>query len=197
VDAKHPSLRQFDGECVVCHTVGFNHPTGYADALRAGNKKMAEKLRGVGCESCHGPGSAHVADTRNTRIHALMNPWKAKGNETKEEEAKRLLRIDVFCQTCHDRDNDVHWDFAKKWPKVIHMTPRKNAVQQPAAPVQAAPPQPLNIITPPATTPQAQPELVPPQPLTPPIPQTRQQTDPQDPERRRFLPNVFRLFRRE
>ena len=30
--AKRPSNRQFDGECVVCHTVGFEYVGGYENA---------------------------------------------------------------------------------------------------------------------------------------------------------------------
>ena len=55
--AKRPSLREFDGECVKCHTVGFDHPTGYVDNVKTPG------LRDVGCESCHGPGSGHVGTT--------------------------------------------------------------------------------------------------------------------------------------
>jgi len=53
VDAKWPSNRQYDAECIVCHTVGFGYKTGFKDA------EKASFLKNVGCESCHGPGKAH------------------------------------------------------------------------------------------------------------------------------------------
>ena len=52
-----------------------------------------------------------------------MNPWKAKPNEDGAATTKRELVIGDFCQKCHDSDNDVHWDYKVKWPKVEHATP--------------------------------------------------------------------------
>src|SRR5262249_12489855 len=54
VDARRPSLRQHDGECIVCHTVGFGYTSGFT------NEQQTPKLKNVGCESCHGPGSLHA-----------------------------------------------------------------------------------------------------------------------------------------
>jgi cytochrome c554/c'-like protein len=136
--AKRPSLRQFDGECVVCHTVGFGIETGYADEQKTAN------LKDVGCENCHGPGSLHVQMGKKTpaQMLALMNPFKPQPNETPEQEAKRLLAQDLSCQKCHDVDNDVHWNFKKKWPLVVHRTPNKHAPAN--APQVPAPPAPAN-----------------------------------------------------
>ncbi len=117
VDAKHPSLRQYDGECVVCHVTGFGYKSGFADMDRT------PKLKDVGCESCHGPASEHVKNTHDEKWHKLMNPWKARPDETPAEKSRRVLQMDQACQKCHDPDNDVHWDFEKKWPKVAHPSP--------------------------------------------------------------------------
>src|SRR5262249_31436244 len=54
--AVKPGLRQFDPECVVCHVIGYQYQTGFE------NEKKTPHLRDVGCESCHGPGSQHVAN---------------------------------------------------------------------------------------------------------------------------------------
>jgi len=125
VDARAPSLRQFDGECIVCHVVGFNHPSGFYDR---GNKRIKDgDLQNVGCESCHGPGSVHVNATKNAMVYPFLNPWKAKAGESPAAAKARLLRIDMFCQKCHDVDNDTHWSFEKNWPQIIHATPRKAA----------------------------------------------------------------------
>jgi hypothetical protein len=131
-EARNPRLRQYDGECVVCHVVGFAYKTGFTDEV------TTARLKNVGCESCHGPCSEHVKDTHNAKIHALINPWKAERN-VGVPEARRRLRINDFCQTCHNIDNDVHWDFEKSWPKIIHVMPRKGAAQAPAAPQAQAP----------------------------------------------------------
>jgi hypothetical protein len=120
VKAQRPSLRQFDGECVVCHVTGFEYTGGYAD------EKTTPHLKENGCENCHGPGSLHIQDMRqgiiNQQMLALMNPYKTQPSETPEATQKRLTRLGFSCQKCHDTDNDVHWDI-KKWVdgKIIHM----------------------------------------------------------------------------
>jgi hypothetical protein len=118
VDAKHPSLRQYDGECIVCHTVGFGYKGGYRDA------DHTKYLKNVGCESCHGPGSLHAKNPENEEWKARMNyHWRGKKDKNRA--------IELFCVTCHDIDNDVTWKhednydpFKTKWAKIIHATPR-------------------------------------------------------------------------
>src|SRR5581483_9979639 len=102
--AKNPSLREYDAECIVCHTVGFRFQSGFANA------KDTPRLKDVGCESCHGPGEAHVRRPRNAAIHALINPWTAPAAaETPKEKAARLGRIEGTCMEGHDHENDVTW----------------------------------------------------------------------------------------
>jgi hypothetical protein len=121
-EAARPSRRQFDPECIVCHTVGFGFKSGFVDA------EKTKQLKNVGCESCHGPGSAHVAVPGEAKWRTLMNPWKEPDKETAKEKAARELRIDLMCQKCHDSENDVKWKdhgFARKWPFVVHHTPEE------------------------------------------------------------------------
>jgi len=132
VDAKYPSLNQFDPECIVCHTVGFGYKTGFRD------EKTTPKLLNVGCESCHGPASEH-REAEQARIEgkqaplldrwrAVMNPWRTPdGPEAPADRDKRLLRADTFCRSCHDTDNDVNWvntrasrAFDRNWMKIWH-----------------------------------------------------------------------------
>lgn len=131
VDAKNPGHREKDGECIVCHTVGFMNHTGYLD--KANTAKMNAKLINVGCESCHGPGSMHANDPDNNDYRKLMNAFAKHHNPTLPEKS-RMQRLDDFCQKCHDIDNDVNWGkmpFEKKWAKIAHPTPKAGA--QPAA----------------------------------------------------------------
>ncbi len=46
---------QYDPECVGCHVVGFDYNTGFT------TEDQTPHLKDVGCETCHGPGSEHVA----------------------------------------------------------------------------------------------------------------------------------------
>ena len=48
--------RLFDPECVTCHTVGMRYVGGYR------SREKTPDLTHVGCESCHGPASAHLED---------------------------------------------------------------------------------------------------------------------------------------
>jgi hypothetical protein len=114
VAARRPALRHYDGECVKCHVIGFEHDTGFAD------EKKTPRLLNNGCENCHGPGSLHAKNERvgqtDAQLNALMNPYRTKPNETHDEKQARMLRLNVSCQHCHDQDNDVNWNI-DKWVK--------------------------------------------------------------------------------
>ncbi|MFM7149638.1 MAG: multiheme c-type cytochrome [Gemmataceae bacterium] len=114
VDAKRPENRQYDPECIVCHTVGFGFQSGFV------NESKTPLLKDVGCESCHGPSFVHVQNPNDKEWHKRINPWKHLPSDKRED------AMDQFCQKCHDIDNDVTWihgGFKKKWPKVAHPTP--------------------------------------------------------------------------
>jgi hypothetical protein len=119
LNAKHPSKRQFDGECIVCHTTGFGYQSGFE------NFKKTADLINVGCESCHGPSSEHVKKTHDAAIHKLINPLKYRGKEPESKAAKtaRMNQIGDFCMKCHDTDNDNHFDIDKAWPQIVHILP--------------------------------------------------------------------------
>ncbi len=59
-DGKH-----FDLTCVGCHVVGFQQAGGFCLL------KDVEGFQDVGCENCHGPGSAHIAseDSDDVRLN--------------------------------------------------------------------------------------------------------------------------------
>lgn len=91
IDSLRPEERFLDPDCLACHSTGFGLKTGFA-----GLDKTPDLAR-VGCESCHGPGSAHV-----------IEPFQQK------------MIKDVRCTTCHDAENSPDFDRAEYWPKVRH-----------------------------------------------------------------------------
>ena len=78
-------------ECVQCHVVGFQRPTGYVNAA------STVKLQNVGCESCHGYGTRHEMFAKT-------------GGKVAE----------AVCVTCHQPANDPGWNYAAKLPRVSH-----------------------------------------------------------------------------
>jgi hypothetical protein len=145
--AKHPTGRQFDGECIVCHTVGYEYQTGYL------NEKKTAHLKNVQCEACHGPGSLHVAEEvanagkaarqQSHQFAAILSPWKVDGkcllpsaakmeemlkekdpakrqSMMTEAENKAYLSVYQTCAHCHDIDNDPKFDLTSYWPHVAH-----------------------------------------------------------------------------
>lgn len=135
--AKRPSLRQFDGECIVCHTVGFGYNTGYV------NQDKTPNLKNVGCESCHGPGSGHVAAPRAKDLLALQMPWTQNpGDRLPDQKFMAQMaplngiqrgqvavppltqliinKVTDVCTRCHNHENDPNFDLYTNWPKIEH-----------------------------------------------------------------------------
>jgi hypothetical protein len=81
-----------DPECVRCHVVGLDHVSGFASRAKTPN------LENVGCESCHGPASKHVADPSK-------RPPKAGA---------------ASCSPCHIPQHSPSFDFPKFWEKIKH-----------------------------------------------------------------------------
>ena len=71
--------RYFDSGCVSCHTTGFGYETGF----QVDNQDST--LKGVQCETCHGPGKQHVGMPISTNIRS--------GSDT------------TLCLECHDTEH--------------------------------------------------------------------------------------------
>lgn len=135
--AVRPSLRQFDGDCVQCHTIGFRYQTGYK------NEADTPNLRNVGCESCHGPGSGHIAQPNNKAFLASLSKWKSKPEDRlpSKGDLEKLASVkpgerppveitarqqfvmtaaQTRCMNCHDHENDPKFDLAVYMPKIWH-----------------------------------------------------------------------------
>nr|WP_224365327.1 multiheme c-type cytochrome [Hyalangium versicolor] len=85
--------KQYHLNCVGCHVTGYEKPGGVCRLDKVAGRQ------GVGCESCHGPGSLHAEDPTPKNI--VRNP----GRE--------------LCVTCHNPENSPHFDYATYLPKIL------------------------------------------------------------------------------
>lgn len=110
-----------DKGCLKCHTTGYDHEGGYVIPDPEDKKavRRAKKLAGVGCESCHGPGSAYNK--------VFMEIFKSKRKYKVEElYAVGLRKIDAaVCAECHNDksptfDAEQPFDFEKMKDEGTH-----------------------------------------------------------------------------
>jgi hypothetical protein len=102
-----------DPNCVSCHTVGYGSAFGFGDpridAARVGagaaERALGDDLRGVGCESCHGPGLAHALRPSGPD-RVPMSGVGARARET--------------CYACHDAENSPNFAFDEYWARIRH-----------------------------------------------------------------------------
>jgi len=59
--------RYFDAGCVSCHTTGFGYATGFQI------EEQDSALKGVQCETCHGPGKQHVGNPKKSNIRSAAD----------------------------------------------------------------------------------------------------------------------------
>ena len=86
--------------CQKCHAEEY-------DAYQVNAHHMAEKdgtlvADHTGCESCHGPGSLHVAadgDEKAPGFNTIHNPRKLKGTESS-----------AVCRSCHKTGEQFYWN---------------------------------------------------------------------------------------
>ncbi|AIE84262.1 cytochrome c family protein [Fimbriimonas ginsengisoli] len=82
-----------DPDCVSCHVTGLTSERGFRSRVETPN------LAFVGCESCHGPAAAHVADPKGNRLAHLGQ---------------------AVCTTCHTPDQSPGFNFVSYWQKISH-----------------------------------------------------------------------------
>ena len=87
-----------DPHCVKCHTVGFGKPGGYRRPLGG------QSLTDVGCESCHGPASEHVA----RYLHGKPSNFRFRPLGPGD------------CTTCHYGEFSRTFVWDEFWPPVSH-----------------------------------------------------------------------------
>ena len=84
-------------DCVSCHVVGYGDASGFT------NPETTAQLANVGCERCHGAGSAHSAAPATSRMGKV-------GGGTPS----------VVCTQCHDFEQSPDFDYTKRWPIIEH-----------------------------------------------------------------------------
>ncbi len=93
-------------KCLGCHTTAYGKDKQWAKSY-----KLSE---GVGCESCHGPGSAYK---------------KMKIMKNRDDAVKNGLMIpdEKTCVNCHNPENPFHKEFKfdEFFKKIAHPTPEK------------------------------------------------------------------------
>ena len=95
-----------DPSCVACHVTGYGQPGGYPEVVAGKEFTAAEKARaalneGVGCESCHGPGSQASA-------------YKKDHKEYKWADVAKLGMIkpsEAVCTACHNKKSPTFTTF--------------------------------------------------------------------------------------
>ncbi|MBI4829652.1 MAG: hypothetical protein HY804_12750 [Nitrospinae bacterium] len=94
-DVKLDHTKDYDDDpkCLECHTTGFNKPGGYSGT------NMKDDLKGVGCESCHGPGS----------LYRVLHKEKEKTFTVAEAAALGEVYppSEEDCRKCHDNQESV------------------------------------------------------------------------------------------
>lgn len=84
-------------DCVGCHVVGYGERSGFVGFDRTPD------LAAVGCESCHGPGSAHANSGGQVAL------GKVGGGQAS-----------VLCARCHDYEQSPDFLYGDRWPKIEH-----------------------------------------------------------------------------
>ncbi|MCC7478930.1 hypothetical protein IT575_10790 [bacterium] len=103
--------------CMKCHSVGYMRPGGWNSVEERQFAGKEWDRRDVQCENCHGPGEWHIRAMAGEKIEKLSTDGRDKFG--------LLPATQSTCVTCHDEDNDPHFDFKTYWPKIAHhMTSR-------------------------------------------------------------------------
>ncbi|MBL4634239.1 MAG: hypothetical protein JKY56_10215 [Kofleriaceae bacterium] len=82
--------KQFDFDCIGCHTTGFDKPGG-------SNIGFNEGLRNIQCEQCHGPGSIHAeADLKDKAATIVRVPESSVCLGCHTEEHSDTFEFDAY-----------------------------------------------------------------------------------------------------
>ncbi|MFQ5501109.1 MAG: cytochrome c family protein [Phycisphaerae bacterium] len=110
-----------DEKCIKCHTTGYGLEGGYAIPAADDKKaqRKAKKMQGVGCESCHGPGSGYVKVFKDI----LKSKRKYKVEELYAVGLQKVSKD--TCLKCHNEESPTinpgdTFDYEKKKDQGTH-----------------------------------------------------------------------------
>jgi hypothetical protein len=109
-DTLEETGRLGEATCIPCHV------TGFMDLDSVPERMVPYEYRGVGCESCHGPGQVHIQ----------YQNWLANGSPGGEFEGGNttdpiiLLAPEETCTGCHVAPYDEGWMYQKKVDRIRH-----------------------------------------------------------------------------
>ncbi len=93
---------QYDAECILCHTTGFEINSGWVSADKTPH------LLGNQCENCHGPASRHVAEPDNRELRKAIALTTERADRTRQ------------CLQCHDEENSREFEFTGYESEIHH-----------------------------------------------------------------------------
>jgi hypothetical protein len=99
-----------ESTCIPCHTTGYTASETFPSVM------VPYHLRGVGCESCHGP----------AENHKLYQEYVIYGQLTGEERGEGLtdpiIRTppESTCLECHQPPYDEGWSYTTKIQRILH-----------------------------------------------------------------------------
>jgi hypothetical protein len=89
-------------DCVSCHVVGYGEETGFVGF------EQTPQLADVGCEQCHGPGSAHVAAGGMQKLGLRRGELPS-----------------IVCTSCHDFEQSPTFVYGERWSLIEHGREKK------------------------------------------------------------------------
>ena len=114
--------RNFDPECIACHVVGWS-PQNFRP-FESGflSEQGTPHLINTGCETCHGPGEAHVKAEQGADFDLQEKLQKAAviTLEESRQSVSNAITDRQPCRNCHDLDNSPDFDFETYWKKIEH-----------------------------------------------------------------------------
>lgn len=101
-----------DPDCVGCHVTGYEQEGGYEID---GSERLNKYLKGVGCESCHGPGSRYKHDHKEA-----ADKFEETQETTPRQELAEVGQVftdegfEERCNACHLNYEGSPWPHAQE-----------------------------------------------------------------------------------